>query len=99
DEIFTGLAEDVGGEGLERFARRVVPSLVAERRERWAAELPPVLGGSSATSVQSTARLPPRRSGLVRALVFASAALAIILVAAVALAVGVAFQERRQSPE
>jgi hypothetical protein len=99
DEIFTALAEEDRGEGLERFARRVVPSLVAERRERWAADSPPVLGTSSATSLRSTAVLPPRRPLLVRALRFASAALAVFLLAAIALAVGIAFQESRETAE
>ena len=98
-EIFTALAEEAAGEGLARFARRVVPSLVAERRERWASDSPPVVGSNSATSLRSTAVHAPPRSGLVRAVVFASAALAILLVASIALAVGIAVRESRQSSE
>ncbi len=95
-ETFTALAEQTQGEGLARFARRVVPSLVAERRERWAADSPPDLG---ATSLRSTAVLAPPRRALVRTLVVASAALAIFLVGVMTLAIGVAFRERRPSIE
>lgn len=95
-ETFTALAEQTHGEGLARFARRVVPSLVAERRERWASDSPPDLG---ATSLRSTALLPPPRRVLVRSLLFASAALAVFLVSAMALAIGLAFRESRPSIE
>ena len=95
-ETFTALAEQTQGEGLARFARRVVPSLVAERRERWASDSPPDLG---ATSLRSTALLAPPRRVLVRTLLLASAALAVFLVAARALAIGVALRESRPSIE
>jgi serine/threonine protein kinase len=98
-EIFTALAEEAEGEGLARFARRVVPPLVAERRERWASDSPPDLGAYSATSLRSTAALPPERTVLRGTLLFASAALALFLVAAMVLAVSVAYRQSHPSTE
>jgi hypothetical protein len=98
-ETFTAIAEETRGEGLARFARRVVPSLIAERRERWASDTPPVLEQWSETSLPSTAVLPSTRALLRRTLLVASGALALFLVAALALATGVAFRETRQPTE
>jgi hypothetical protein len=99
-ETFTALAEETRGEGLARFARRVVPSLVAERRERWASDTPPVFEAyASETSLRSTAVLRPRRSLVRGTLLFATAALALFLVAVIALATALAFRESRHSLE
>ena len=96
-ETFTALAETTHGEGLARFARRVVPPLVAERRARWASEAPPVL--EAETSLRPTAVLRHPRSAIVRTLFVASVALAVLLVSAVALTLGLAFQERPEPTE
>jgi serine/threonine-protein kinase len=93
-DIFSALAEQTQGESLAKFARRVVPSLVAERRERWASDSLRISARTRRTSLRSTAiLLPSPRRVLVRASRFASAMLALFLVGAMALATGLALRE------
>jgi serine/threonine protein kinase len=99
-EILTALAEETPGEGLARFARRVVPSLVAERRERWGAGGPPALVPSSVTSLRTTAVLPHTfsRTGVLGTFLVIGGAMVVFLVAVIGLAVWIGLREVREAP-